>query len=99
MEFDETDTVDTSRYRVQPLSSDNYFLWSRKMEIILRSKGLWNIVSGTELEPTADEEKPKYQRRKDVALTNLLLTIDDYCLAPVINLKDLCCMDKTERHV
>ena len=84
------DKVDTSRYHIQPLSSENYYMWSNKVEIVLRGKGLWNIVTGEELPPTSDnaDALQKYMRRRDVAVTNLLLSIEDSCSATVINLRD-----------
>lgn len=93
------DTVDTSRYRIEPLTASNYFMWSRKMEIVLRGKGLWDIVSGNEEEPLVDGAESgqattvpnallKFRRRQDVALTNLLLTVDDSCSASVISMRD-----------
>ena len=82
------DTVDTSRYRVPALTADNYFMWSHKVELILRGKGLWDIVSGKETAPSDDTERTNYERRRDVALTNIILTIDDSCIAAVITLRD-----------
>lgn len=61
------------------------------MELILRGKGLWEIVSGTEgapTDPTSDTFK-KYQRRRNVALTTLLLTIENPVVASVISLRSL----------
>lgn len=82
------DTVDTSRYQVERLNATNYFLWSRKIELVLRGKGLWGFISGDEDEPTTETEKAKYLRRKDMALSNLLLTIEDACSASVIDLRE-----------
>lgn len=56
--------------------------------MVLRGKGLWNIVEGTEQEPQELSEKALFARRKDIALTNIILTIDDTCNAAVITLRD-----------
>ena len=37
---EEKAAVDTSRFKITPLTADNYFLWSCKIELILRGKGL-----------------------------------------------------------
>ena len=81
--------VDPSGYRLEKLTSRNYYLWSCKMEVLLRGKGLWGIVSGTEKRPeSSDIEKVnKYQRRQDLALTNILLCIDDSVSARVLRLR------------
>ena len=85
-----TDAGEPMRYQIEKLSPDNYFLWSRKIELVLRSKGLWGIVSGDERKPSEDktEELAKFNRRKDLALSHLLLTIDNACSAAVIDFKE-----------
>lgn len=62
------------------------------MELVLRGKGLWDIVIGTETTPegdnTSSEALSKFKRRRDVAVSTNLLTIEDSCSASVINLRD-----------
>ena len=85
------DRVDSSRYHIKPLSEENYFMWSNKMEIVLRGKGLWGIVTGDEAPPSAEanaDAVDKYNRRRNVAVTNLLLTIEDSVSAAVISLRN-----------
>ena len=68
-----------------------YSVWSKKMQLLLRGKGLWGIVSGDELEPSADtqkEEQKKFSHRRDVALTDILLSVEDSCSHAVINYED-----------
>ena len=82
--------VDASRFKVEHLNINNYFLWSRKLELVLRGKALWRLVSGDEkLSGTEDEKsKASFERRKDVALKTILLSIADSCIAPVIDERD-----------
>ena len=82
--------VDTSRYRIKPLSTTNYYSWSNKIELVLRGKGLWKLVTGDEQEPAAGDESviAKFARRRDVAVTTILLSIEESCLSPVMNLRD-----------
>lgn len=62
------------------------------MELVLRGKGLWEIGTGDEIFPaepgTTTENLNKFNRRRDVAVTTILLTIEDTCSASVINLRD-----------
>lgn len=82
------DFVDTTRFRIPILKDDNYFTWCHKMEFVLRSKGLWDIVNGTETAPTTTAELPSFRRRRDTALSHIIITIDDSCSAAVITLRD-----------
>ena len=85
----ETDLPETSRYQVKPLSTENYFLWSNKMEVLLRGKGLWEIVIGDEMEPRGDDAAlKKFRIRRDRATTCLLMSIEERCLPSVISLRD-----------
>ena len=89
---DNDDQVEVDQFWIQNLSTSNYFLWSRKIEIVLRGKGLWKIVSGEEIGPDTStatgEEMEKFYQRRDRALTTLLFTIDDACSASVISLRN-----------
>ena len=41
------------------LTSSNYFSWKSHMEDVLRSRGLFRITLGKEIEPTDDDKKIK----------------------------------------
>lgn len=86
--------IDASKIRVQLLNKENYYIWSNKLELILRGKGLWEIVNGTELAPatestsessttTATVNSKKFQQRKGRALTTILFNVEDFCLSHV----------------
>jgi hypothetical protein len=47
------------------LTNTKYFQWKSHMEDLLRSKGLYHITIGKELEPTNDEKKIKWENRND----------------------------------
>jgi hypothetical protein len=49
------------------LSSTNYFSWKSHMEDVLRSKVLYQITLGKELEPIGDENKVKCANKTDEA--------------------------------
>lgn len=63
MEGDETSAssvlVDTSRFKVEHLNVNNYFLLSKKLELILRRKGLWKLVAGDEQLSGREYENPR----------------------------------------
>ena len=51
----------------------NYFEWKAEMVIQLRSKGLYKVTMGTELEPNSVVEKAKYFNRLDETFGMLCL--------------------------
>ena len=81
------ETIDTTRYRIRPLTSEAYYVWAWKMKLILKRKGLRQIVTGLEREPEANNEKRKFLQRKDLALTTFLMAINESCYAPVMNVE------------
>ena len=88
--MDETrqETVYTSRYRLTPLNANNYFLWSHELEFVLRAKELWQIVTGEEQIPSDTTDRAKFERKSDLALTNIILSIEDSVSAAVITIRD-----------
>lgn len=80
--------VDIALQKIQPLSSTNYSVWSKKLKLLLRGKGLWTIVTGIERLPPETDSSAflLYTQRKDVALTDVILYIEDKCSHTVINL-------------
>ena len=88
--------VDIVRHKLPLLGPTNYFIWSRKIELLLRGKGLWAIVEGSEDAPTGtgvdgaitEKDQCHYQRRKDVALSDILLTIEDRCTHAVLKMEE-----------
>ena len=88
MDDEKNETVDTSRYRIAALNSENYYTWACKIELVLRGKGLWSILNGTETEPNKDDTKwEKIIRRRDTALSTILLAIDNSCSSTVIKMQ------------
>ena len=53
----------------------NYFEWKTKMVIQMRSKGLYRVTMGNEVEPNSAVEKAKYFNRIDEAFGNIFLII------------------------
>ena len=81
--------LELGKFRIPLLTSQNYFLWSRKLQLVLRSKGLWPIVNGTEKKPSeGDEAIKKFDQRSDIALSTILLLVHDSYVSPVIYLSD-----------
>ena len=57
------------------LTPYNYFAWEARMEIFLRSKGLYRIAMAMEVEPTTAIEKAKYLNQMDEAYEALCMNI------------------------
>eukprot|EP00253_Pinus_taeda_P004632 PITA_04632 len=57
------------------LTPYNYFEWKPKIQLHLRSRGLFRITMGTEVEPTSAMEKTRYFNRMDEAFGILCLSI------------------------
>lgn len=64
-------------------------MWSRKIQLILESKGVWKIISGEE-EASAKLDMDSYERRNDIALTTLLLSIEESVLRRVFSNEEPC---------
>lgn len=89
--MDDVSPLEVSKLWLPLLNSDNYFMWCRKLELVLRGKGLWQIASEEEGEPSRESENWKSLcRRKDIALSTVLLLVDESCIAQVIDKKDPC---------
>lgn len=82
--------VDIARRRIEPLHAKNYYSCSQTMRILMRGKGLWKILAGEEESPGLEDPTvlTKYERGCDVALTDILLSIDASCLHTIITLED-----------
>lgn len=79
---------DAPRVTLQKLSATNYHLWSNKMEVLLRGRGLWRFVDGAQRAPVPHEEAHVTMQKKDQAISLLLMSIADECIAPVICMRD-----------
>lgn len=57
------------------------------MEVILRGRGLWRFIdSAQRAQGPQDEDHVKIQK-EDQAISLLLMSIEDECIAPVISLR------------
>ena len=79
---------DFGRIQIQPLTAENYYVWSNDIEVFLRGKGLWSHAVGTARSPTDPTQVEKYERGKDMCLAYLLMTIEQSCKFAVIGLRD-----------
>ena len=62
------------------LDYDNYSIWSFKIEVILKSRGLWHLVNGTEVAPTPEEPLgalERWEMRDACARLQFLINIRD----------------------
>ena len=56
------------------LDYDNYSIWSFKIEVILKSRGLWHLVDGTEM---AGTNRARWEMRDACARLQFLVNISD----------------------
>jgi hypothetical protein len=56
------------------LDYDNYSIWSFKIEVILKSRGLWHLVDGTEM---AGRDRARWEMRDACARLQFLVNISD----------------------
>ena len=57
------------------LTPFNYFEWKTRMEIMMRSKGLFRVTMETEAEPNAVAKNIKWHNMRDKAYSLLCLSI------------------------
>ena len=80
---------DLSKFRVDKLNTTNYFLWSNMIEVYLRGRGLWGYVDGTTVAPAAGaDDRAAHEQKCDQAISIILLSIQQECLAPVISMRN-----------
>ena len=70
---------DTSSFKIEKLTSDNYHSWKFQMKMFLIGKDLWDIGAGFEkLDETADvNEVSKFKKKENLALATICLSVSD----------------------
>ena len=91
---------------VDKFNGDNFSLWKFKMEMVLASKELWDIVDGSEVPPpsSADEkDKKAYDKRVKTAFAIIATNLVDkemahikHCKGPAEAWKTLCNIHETK---
>ena len=74
--------MDTDKWTVDKLKSDNYKNWKFQMKHLLWAKGFYEIVTGAEKEPaTGDKEIADFKKRtvKAVSVVHSLWVVN-YCI-------------------
>lgn len=79
---------EASRFGIEPLHANSYFLWSYELGIPFRGKELWEYVEGTVAESEQTKERKLFQRHNDLALAHTLMSITNSYKASVITLRD-----------
>jgi hypothetical protein len=69
-------TLTTEVYKIEPLEgSSNYLTWKFSMRMVLQARDLWEILSGEEVKPEADEGRHAWERKARKALAAIALTL------------------------
>lgn len=79
-----------AKFKVEPLSGDNYYIWQRRMKTVLMAKKFWNIVTGREVAPTAwsDSSQLSFLERSQNSLSTIVMAINDDCYGSTIDTED-----------
>ncbi|PXF46855.1 hypothetical protein BWQ96_03384 [Gracilariopsis chorda] len=83
------DVFDVANLRIPLLIVENYFMCSRTVELVLRSKGVWRIVSGEKEKPENAEALLKFDTHKKVTFSCILLSVHESCMGSVMTIRDL----------
>ena len=64
-------------FKFEKLTTENYHTWKFNMKMFLIGKDLWDVVQGTETigENATVEERRKFQKRQNLALASVCLSI------------------------
>jgi hypothetical protein len=69
-------TLTTEVYKIEPLEgSSNYLTWKFSTRMVLQARDLWEILSGEEVKPEADEGRHAWERKARKALAAIALTL------------------------
>ena len=63
------------RVAIVPLDGSNYSTWKLQCKNVLMGQNLWRIVTGDENPPSVVEEMPKFNQRRDKALSLIVLAV------------------------
>jgi hypothetical protein len=70
----------TSARVINKFNGENFNLWKFKMEMVLASMDLWEIVDGSEEEPPCNsnpKDIKEYQRRAKKAMSTIAINLVD----------------------
>ena len=91
---------------VDKFNGDNFSLWKFKMEMVLASKELWDIVEGSEVAPPSsvdEKDKKAYDKRVKTAFAIIATNLVDkemahikHCKGPAEAWKTLCNIHETK---
>lgn len=68
---------------VNKLTKMNFSLWKIKIEVLLRAKCAWKIVTGEEKKPTNIVDQITWEKKDNIAIGILKLSISDSLLSYV----------------
>ena len=88
---DKSDRTSRRHYDITPLKNDgsNFQTWKFRMKMILRSRKVWDIVTGTRVKPDPSDAAAlaEWEEHEMDALTTIVLTLEDDPLNGVASLQ------------
>lgn len=81
--FDNT----AGNYRVELFSGENYFMWIKRMKMVLMGKKFWSVVTGEETCPDdgSREEKKEFQINSQNEMATIMMAIDDGSMGAAVD--------------
>ena len=64
---------------ITPLNGSNFATWKIQCRMALMKEGVWSIVSGDEVAPENDDDGRKFNKRRDRALSTIVLSVSTSC--------------------
>ena len=63
------------KWSAEKLDGSNWTTWKFQMRHLLRAKGLWQVVEGTEVQPEEAQAAAEFQKKSEKALATIVLGI------------------------
>ena len=63
------------KWYAEKLGGSNWTTWKFQMKHLLRAKGLWQVVEGTEVQPKEAQAAAEFQKKSEKALATIVLGI------------------------
>ena len=63
------------KWSAEKLDGSNWTTWKFQMKHLLRAKGLWQVVEGTEVQPKEAQAAAEFQKKSEKALATIVLGI------------------------
>lgn len=67
--------VTETKYHIEKLNNDNYFVWKFRGEMILEKEGYWSVIE--EDEPSDEMKSNTWKKNNKQAMATIVLTVEN----------------------